>query len=109
METEEACPICFVNYGQQDDEDETFICKDGKNNSFFVTSCKHFCCVICIRKMSEQEEVRCPICREDWTEWCHGHYYSSDDEEEDDEEEEDEEEDEEEEEDVQEATSTLPP
>lgn len=82
--TDNECPICYVKYGEQ--EDGNFICKDGKCNSLFSTECTHYICVPCARTLynnlritmkgieeDEDEEneavVRCPLCRENWTEW----------------------------------------
>ena len=71
------CPICFTRYGKQ--PDDTFLCRDGIDNSDFKTDCTHYICVICAREMSRQEEIKCPLCREDWTDWMHSHYYTDSD------------------------------
>ncbi len=74
---EEACPICFTHYGEQ--EDGSFLTKDGKNNSDYAEVCKHYVCHQCCWKLSLQDHVKCPLCREDWTDWIHSHYTESDD------------------------------
>lgn len=77
MDSNNECPICFKTYGYQyddDDEDEYFLCKDGKNNSDISENCKHYICVECCEALSEQIEINCPLCREDWTDWIHSRY-----------------------------------
>ena len=80
------CPICYTNYGEQDDG--TFLTKDGKDNSDYADVCNHYICYKCCWELSKKEDVKCPLCREDWTDWIHSHYYEEDDDEEDDEEDE---------------------
>ena len=66
------CPNCNATYGVQNDGE--FLCYDGIHNSFLETTCTHYICVYCIRKLTKQKEVQCPICCEDWTEWIHNAY-----------------------------------
>ena len=75
----DTCPICYNTYGFQ--EDGSFLCKDGIDNSGFAdeTSCKHYICVQCCIQMCNGDKVRCPLCREDWTDWIHSHYSSDSD------------------------------
>jgi hypothetical protein len=75
------CPICFTHYGEQ--ADGSFLTKDGKDNSDYAEVCKHYICHRCCWELSKQEHVKCPLCREDWTDWIHTHYTESDDDEED--------------------------
>ena len=88
MDCKTECPICYVKYGEQ--EDGKFIYSDGKWNSDMSGLCKHSICVKCKKilrnKFIEEEEVKCPLCRENWTEWIESHYTTdeSDDESEDD-------------------------
>jgi len=68
----EYCPICFDEYGCQ--KDGTFLCKDGKVNSFYADKCNHYFCFKCINKFGKCEcgcikKTTCPLCREDWTEY----------------------------------------
>ena len=86
MDCEEECPICYNKYGEQSDGE--FLCKDGKCNSDMSDLCTHYICVKCckilrnnfIEDEDEDNEVNCPLCREDWTEWIKGHYYTTDEE-----------------------------
>ena len=80
-----SCPICYLNYGEQ--EDGSFLCKDGIDNSDYESPCKHYICVTCCRKMCKvaseaKDEVRCPLCREDWTQWIFNNRDYDEDEEE---------------------------
>lgn len=68
----EECPICYEGYGEKPNGD--FLCKDGKANSPYAEECKHYACVKCCIELSKAEHVKCPLCREDWTEWIHAHY-----------------------------------
>jgi len=77
----EECPICYRHYGEQDDG-YTFLTKDGKDNSDYAEVCKHYVCHACCWELSKQKYVKCPLCREDWTDWIHTHYTESDDEDE---------------------------
>ena len=75
-ETEE-CPICYNHYGEQ--EDGTFLCKDGTSNSSrYKKKCNHHCCVKCIKKMAEADrdyfQGKCPLCRESWAGWLQLNY-----------------------------------
>lgn len=74
-ETEE-CPICYNHYGEQDDG--TFLCKDGSSNSSCKSNCKHHCCVKCIKELAKENnrtyDVKCPICRESWAHWLDLNY-----------------------------------
>ena len=70
-EDDDECPISFEKYGYGDREDGYFLIKDGKINNEDTDICNHFICVNCCAEMWNQEEIRCPICREDWTEWMH--------------------------------------
>lgn len=83
MEDSDECPICFHSYGTQ--PDESFLCRDGIDNSNFESACKHYICVTCVYELSKQDEVRCPMCREDWTDWVNSHYCNSTTEDEDEE------------------------
>jgi hypothetical protein len=65
----EECPICYEGYGEKPNGD--FLCKDGKANSPYAEECKHYICVKCCEELSKAEHVKCPLCREDWTEWIH--------------------------------------
>ena len=83
------CPVCYTEFSQ------TVI--DGKDNSDSAEVCKHYLCVPCCQtlynnlrkefkkggwgKKGKTPDVKCPICREDWTEWILSHY--NDEEEED--------------------------
>lgn len=76
------CPICYETYGEQ--SDGSFLCKDGIDNSNFETPCKHYICVKCCLglikdKNEDDDEVKCPMCREDWTEWVFNRYGSDSD------------------------------
>jgi len=62
----EECPICYLNYGEQDDG--RFLCSDGIHKSDkFTTKCIHSCCVECIKELSKADTARCPLCRENWS------------------------------------------
>jgi hypothetical protein len=74
--TSEECPICYKKYGEQDDYN--FLCKDGKINSDYADVCKHYICEECCGMLAKQDEIKCPLCREDWTLWIHSHYYIDD-------------------------------
>ena len=75
------CPLCYAAYGRQ--EDDTFLCRDGIDNSDFETDCTHYICTQCAQELAKREEIRCPLCREDWTDWIHSVYYSDEEDEED--------------------------
>jgi hypothetical protein len=90
MESNKECCICYTTFGQQ--EDGSFICKDGKDNSSFAETCKHYICVPCCQTLynnikqkveneNEDANCACPLCREDWTEWILAHYQDDSDEE----------------------------
>ena len=64
---QDECPICYKTYGIQ--HDGSFLCKDGKHNSDYAESCKHYICTECCYQLSKQKNVKCPMCREDWDEW----------------------------------------
>ena len=75
-ETEE-CPICYNHYGEQ--EDGTFLCKDGTSNSTrYKKNCTHHCCVKCVKEMAEADkdyfQGKCPLCRETWAGWLQLNY-----------------------------------
>jgi hypothetical protein len=70
--SDDECPICYKKYGYQ--EDESFLCRDSKDNSDYAEACKHYVCVECCRVLAKQDTVLCPLCREDWTQWIHSHY-----------------------------------
>nr|WPF46791.1 MAG: hypothetical protein [Lake Baikal virophage 12] len=70
--SDDECPICYKKYGEQ--EEGYFLCRDGKENSYYADACKHYICVECCHKLIGQETVLCPICREDWTQWIHSRY-----------------------------------
>ena len=75
-ETEE-CPICYNHYGEQ--EDGTFLCKDGTTNSSrFKGNCTHHCCVECIKEIALADrdyfQGKCPLCRESWAGWLQLNY-----------------------------------
>lgn len=99
MDYEEECPICYEKYGEQ--EDGNFLCKDGKCNSGCENECNHYICVKCCKTLrdkfieddeeeeDEEKKVRCPLCREDWTDWIESNYCSDDETDEDESEDED--------------------
>ena len=66
------CPICFEKYGEQ--IDGSFLCRDGKDNSDYAENCIHYICVKCCMKMVENCNNKCPICREDWSEFLYERY-----------------------------------
>jgi hypothetical protein len=68
----EECPICLKLIGEQ--EDGSFLTRNGKDNSHYAEVCKHYVCNDCCWLLSQQETVLCPICRESWTEWIHATY-----------------------------------
>lgn len=78
MNSDNECPICFEEYGKR--LDGTILIKDGKTNSDMAEECEHFCCVNCLQTIYDNIEcfncvnIRCPICREDWTAWLVTHY-----------------------------------
>jgi hypothetical protein len=77
MNCRKECPICYVKYGEQ--EDGKFICSDGKWNSDMSGLCKHSICVKCYnilrnKFIEDEEEVKCPLCRENWTDWIESHW-----------------------------------
>ena len=98
MDSHLECCICYTTYGQQ--EDGSFICKDGKANSEFAETCNHYICVPCCQTLYNKvradskggdwnAKCACPMCREDWTEWILRTYDDETDDETDDEEDED--------------------
>ena len=74
----EECPICYKQYGEQ--EDGSFLTKDGKKNSCCAEECSHYICYECCWRLAKQDIVLCPLCREDWTDWIHSRYDSDDEE-----------------------------
>jgi hypothetical protein len=74
MKLDEECPICYTKYGRQ--EDGSFLCMDSINNSALASTstCTHYICAHCCWELSRMEQVRCPLCREDWSEWVHQRY-----------------------------------
>ena len=75
--TEGECPICYEAYGEK--PDGSYLCKDGKDNSGYKEECKHYVCVECCKKLVKDvcrccDTVKCPLCREDWTDWIFSHY-----------------------------------
>lgn len=77
----DTCCICYYNYGLQ--EDGSFLCKDGICNSEMYkhnpSLCTHYVCERCCLILIQNTIVKCPLCREDWTEWIHSHYYTDSD------------------------------
>ena len=65
------CPICLTEHGGDD-------VWDGPMNSDIPTRCNHWLCTACWDGLVETrpEEVRCPVCREDVTEWS-GRYFEA--------------------------------
>ena len=82
------CPICYKKYGEQTDDGNWFLCKDGIDNSNFrdTNPCKHYFCVCCLKNMFNHGEVpyTCPLCRSDITEWLEEGYNDDDDDDDDD-------------------------
>jgi hypothetical protein len=74
-ETTTTCPICYDNYGIQ--EDGTVLGYHGKFNSGggYGEKCEHFVCCNCFDKLrvlnlnDNNDGVCCPICREDWSDY----------------------------------------
>lgn len=75
------CPICYRTYSRG------LLLKDGKCNSAHKQNCCHYICVECcyefgnilnnqIYEWSESNvvEIKCPLCREDWTDWILENY-----------------------------------
>jgi len=67
--SDEECPICYSEYSR-----ELGILKDGICNSGYETNCTHWVCMDCCETLSEYEDVKCPLCREDWSYWLETHY-----------------------------------
>jgi hypothetical protein len=67
------CPICYREYSR-----ELGILQDGICNSGYQTNCTHYICVDCCKKLSEYKNLKCPLCREDWSYWLES--YKEDDE-----------------------------
>jgi len=82
IETNEGeCPICYEAYGEK--PDGSFLPKDGKHNSDYQEACNHYTCIKCCvglikDKCKSCDTVKCPLCREDWTEWIFSHYSEDD-------------------------------
>ena len=76
------CPICYEEIGKQMSEGNYYTrCQDGKYNSDMAEECKHYVCVPCaqtlynnLREEGCGGEVKCPLCRENWTLWLLTHY-----------------------------------
>ena len=62
---DEPCPICLTEHGGND-------VWDGPMNSDLPTRCNHWLCTACWDGLvdTRPDEVRCPVCREDVTEWA---------------------------------------
>ena len=73
LQEREECPICYKLIGEQDDG--SFLTKNGKANSQYAEVCNHYVCNQCCWQLSTQATVQCPMCRESWTEWIHATYY----------------------------------
>ena len=75
-DSEQCCKICFRDYGLQ--EDGIFLSKDSPDNhGIYDHMCKHYFCWQCIIKMRDMNrcecghmnQILCPLCRCDWTEY----------------------------------------
>jgi hypothetical protein len=66
------CPICLQTF------EETRTSFDGPCNSDIPTNCTHYLCICCWEEIFERScnccGVKCPLCREDITEWLFSHY-----------------------------------
>jgi len=81
--SDENCPLCLIKYDR-----EKCILKDSIDNSDIASSCKHYFCGDCLRKVYAKlrrefaknihYKMRCPFCREDWTHWLFTHYTPDD-------------------------------
>ena len=62
---DDACPVCLTEHGGDD-------VWDGPMNSDIPTRCNHWLCTACWDGLVESrpDEVRCPVCREDVTDWA---------------------------------------
>lgn len=66
MDPKECC-ICLDNF------DWPF---DGASNSDIETECEHYFCVRCLHKMFDnKDDIMCPLCRRDISEWWYSHHY----------------------------------
>ena len=63
------CPVCFAERGEE-------VVWDGPMNSAYPTRCNHRLCTACWQNLVDHTPgaVRCPVCREDVTDWAMGHY-----------------------------------
>ena len=63
------CPVCFAERGDN-------VVWDGPMNSAYPTRCNHWLCTACWQNLVDHTPgaVRCPVCREDVTDWAMGHY-----------------------------------
>ena len=59
------CPVCLAEHGGND-------VWDGPMNSDIPTRCNHWLCTACWDGVANagQGQVRCPVCREDVTDWA---------------------------------------
>jgi len=77
---DEECPICYESYACNG--------KDGKFNSDMAEICNHAICGQCCKQLysnairTANPNIKCPLCREDWTDWILSHYDEYDTEEE---------------------------
>ena len=76
----EECPVCH----------EKPDIWDGPMNSDVPTRCTHWACMICWERIARRDK-RCPICRDDLTDWFAWRYEEDEDEEDEDEEDEEDE------------------
>jgi len=69
----EECPVCFEKYWFKHGERYILVmpCDGIENWGGYNTNCKHYICCCCVDNYCElkPEEQRCPLCREDWSEW----------------------------------------
>lgn len=71
----EECAICYEPFGRRDDG--IFYFKSGKCFSEFAGECKHYICEDCETGLINgkcpcsdcRDTVKCPLCREDWTDY----------------------------------------
>jgi hypothetical protein len=70
----DACPVCFLDMQE---------CApiDGPTNSDIATKCMHYLCVSCWQTLYITRNARCPLCREDVSEWLYTHYETEDEDE----------------------------
>lgn len=65
------CEICYKEFSR-----DLYILKDGPSNSDMPTKCIHYFCCQCWRDIGIHNKIiRCPMCREDVSEWFYSHYY----------------------------------